>query len=382
MKKIIASITQALLLFLLLFLITSLPHSAKPQEFIARTLYAAWTGLIGFLIFKTGKISRYRSIFFITATVGFLLAFKLGLLSLPVITDSAAYQPASQQVAPEAPFCHIAMPANMGMTLSNVLNAVFSSPRYLRLYIFIFLWLGVTLLAGQAWCSWVCFYGGIDEWFSSLLKKPIFKLTNVSRRVKNFSLGLLFFLILASFSTNTPVFCKWLCPLKMSTAFMDSYAPLRIAQFSLFIFVTAVFLVIGPIVTKKRTFCAILCPFGAWQSVAGQLNPYRVTIDKEKCVDCKKCVSACPNFSLTEENLKSREISSYCVRCANCIDVCPTNAIRFTALQKDINNRYFNLQDIFVFSMLLLAGTVTSFFAPAGFLKALSECLRIILKIS
>jgi nitroreductase/ferredoxin len=60
-------------------------------------------------------------------------------------------------------------------------------------------------------------------------------------------------------------------------------------------------------------------------------------IDKEKCIDCLKCVKVCPSQLFTidkeqkEENQKVHFQDPFhlCVRCGHCIAVCPTEAIDY-----------------------------------------------------
>jgi polyferredoxin len=96
-------------------------------------------------------------------------------------------------------------------------------------------------------------------------------------------------------------------------------------QTVVFLSVGAVFLLGLPLLTKKRTFCSFICPFGAFTSIAGQVNLFKVTIDGQECNDCGKCREACPMLAITAEN----RITNYCVKCGTCVDVCPKGAINF-----------------------------------------------------
>jgi len=55
-----------------------------------------------------------------------------------------------------------------------------------------------------------------------------------------------------------------------------------------------------------------------------------ITIDKEKCVGCGLCVSACHEGAIGMINGKAELLrDDYCDGLGNCLPVCPTNAISF-----------------------------------------------------
>lgn len=54
---------------------------------------------------------------------------------------------------------------------------------------------------------------------------------------------------------------------------------------------------------------------------------HSVTLCREKCVGCTKCVRVCPTEAIRVRTEKAVIQSSKCIDCGQCIDVCPTNAI-------------------------------------------------------
>lgn len=106
----------------------------------------------------------------------------------------------------------------------------------------------------------------------------------------------------------------------------------------------------------REQFCIIMCPYGRFQSVLMDENTLLVAYDKKRgeprhkareqgeygaCIDCGKCVSACPTGIDIRDGLQLE-----CIACTACIDACdevmekvkrPKGLIRYTtgnALQK------------------------------------------------
>jgi polyferredoxin len=153
----------------------------------------------------------------------------------------------------------------------------------------------------------------------------------------------------------------------MTTSFLDIDLIIRIIQAVIFISLGVLFLIILPLLTKKRTFCGLICPFGAWQSVAGQINPYRVSIDKNKCTLCQKCIDVCPIFAISSDSLKKNTILPNCNRCGACLDVCPEGAIDYSILNKTLGVR-----NLFVLGAILVSAAFVSSFMPQVLYEAFS----------
>ena len=87
--------------------------------------------------------------------------------------------------------------------------------------------------------------------------------------------------------------------------------------------------VVLPILTKRRTQCALFCPLGALQSLSNKINVFDVRIDPDKCSRCKQCIRSCPTLSVDEASLKSGRTLMTCTKCGQCVDACPRESISF-----------------------------------------------------
>lgn len=348
--------------FIVLSLALPVLLTAKGEFLFAKLAWIALIGLASFLVFMTGRISRWRSFFFMIIAWAFVLEFKASLIGL---RGSAWFTPQVQEV----PYCHVAIAS----VLLNYLHSVylaFVSGDFLKwspLLAGVLFWLLVTLSIGQGWCSWACFYGGLDTTFSKLRKKPILKWSHLPAGARDFALALFVAVALVSLTKSQPVYCLWICPLKISTGFLDPHTTVRWIQFYIFATAGTVSIILLPIVTNKRTFCTFLCPFGAWQALVGRANPFRVTIDPEICTRCGQCLKVCPIYAIDEKGVNEYQILSYCNRCGDCFPACPSGAIDYTILGRKPSANLARI--FFLISAWLIGGSVSLLFVPAAMLR-------------
>ena len=325
--------------------------------------WALFAGLTAFCIFYTGRVSFFRRIFFSVSALAFLVHFKFGMF----IKGFAA------SCFKDTPYCHIAVaPSFLNYLYQQYLAFMSGDWKLWGPLSLVFIWLFATLVIGRAWCSWACFYGGIDDGLCALPPKAPLKTGRWATKVRDFPAALLIFMLLVSFSTMLPAYCLWLCPFKLTGRFLDAGTPwIRTAQYGLMVFALAA-LVLGPLLTKKRIFCSYLCPFGAWQAFWGRLNPFRVSVDPQKCVSCLACSDACPVCAITCEPGQKAEINAYCNLCGQCLEACARGGIKYSILGLDAPYaeggfaRLLNPESFLVFSSLTLGAVFASLWAPAA----------------
>lgn len=322
--------------------------------------WAFFTALSGFFILYTGRVSFYRRIFFAAVAALFLLHFKAGLFS--------AFESSCSR---DTPYCHIAIASSFFNYLYQQYLAVMSGDWKLWGPLSAaFLWLFFTLVLGRAWCSWACFYGGIDDGLAALPKRALLKLRLAGSRFRDFPAALLIFMLLVSLSSMLPVYCLWGCPFKLTAAFLDPDAFTRKVQLGL-MFSALAALVIGPLLTKKRTFCSFLCPFGAWQAFWGRLNPFRIAVEADKCASCGSCMDACPMSAIKAGADGKPEVTAYCNLCGECLAVCPRGGFSYSifgvkAPESGGFGRLLAPESFLVFSALVTGGAFAALFAPAA----------------
>ncbi|MDO8804580.1 MAG: 4Fe-4S binding protein [Elusimicrobiota bacterium] len=332
---------------------------------ISRLYALAWalfTAGAAYAINYSGRVSFYRRIFFSVSALAFLVHFKFSLFS-KVFTASCFT---------DTPFCHIAMaPYFLNYLYQQYLALMSGGWKLWGPLTLGAAWLFLTIALGRGWCSWVCFYGGIDDGLSSLARRQLIQIDRWALKVRDLPAALLIFIMLVSLAYMLPVYCLWLCPFKITGSFLDQEGYLKGLQYGLMFFAMAA-VVIGPLLTKKRIFCSFLCPFAAWQAFWGRLNPFRISAEEAKCIGCLNCVAACPMSAKSCAPGGKPEILAYCNLCGQCLEACPVRGIRYTVLglelpaAEGVLGRLVTVECFFVFSALTLGSVFASLWAPAA----------------
>ena len=133
---------------------------------------------------------------------------------------------------------------------------------------------------------------------------------------------------------SVPYFCKYVCPAGM----LEGGIPLVALNSGLRQTVGRLFawkwVLLGSFLLSSvfiyRPFCKYVCPLGAFYALFQRFSFLRLRVDREKCVDCGRCVRACP---MGVDVLRSPN-SPECIRCGACADGCPAKALRFSFRKK------------------------------------------------
>lgn len=293
------------------------------DEKIAFTSFYVLLNTMFFLTMYTKKVDRFRAVLFISFAVTFPIEFVLGLYEKRGHFMALTF---SDMINGIVPFCHIVIPQTL---IPMIFHKQIIFPGLITDFMYsagfmIVAWLAVSLLIGRAWCSWACFYGGWEDGCSRLSRKARVKL---NPKWKWCSFAVFILVVLTTIEFATPTYCLFLCPFKACSEFIEVSTPLVVIATIVFAALFAGLVLVLPFLTKKRTQCTMLCPFGAFQSLVDKINPFRVRIDKETCINCKKCMNSCPVMSITEKSLACGSTGLTCTKCGKCMDICPKNCI-------------------------------------------------------
>jgi len=319
------SLIAAIITFILIFFFTGHGTGSLTSIFTSGIL-ALLGGIITYSILTTGTITRLRLGIFTLMGILFTISFSIEhevsrgsiLLSQSVVTSCTS------------PICPITIPF---VSVPLVLTGKMIFPSTVAALISILLlWLAMTILLGRGWCSWICFFGWISQFFAALPKKPLIKLETVPKWAKLLPYALMLFFILIAMMTFSPLFCSWVCPFRIAYDPPTVTSTIDWIRALIFVIGGFVLLIAGPYLTKKRIYCSLVCPLLPANALVGAVSPFRVTVDHEKCINCGICIKACDVFAITTEKSEKPQPTIECARCGHCMDKCPKGAIDFTLI--------------------------------------------------
>jgi len=366
----------ALLLCLPMLLLSSLLLSGgqpvrNAQDGIAIGVTALFFNVLFYKMLSSGKTDRWRATAFILYAV--LLSFTFivrmfearGAMSLSV----------AKFIECDVPFCHIVIPMTvlpMALTRSIIFPGQIAGG-YASIAAMFVLWLGACLVLGRGFCSWVCFFGGWDDGFSRLARTARIRTVPAVWTLLPFAILLL--VAISSAALLEPTYCAWLCPFKTVTEFEAVTNVMIFVKTIIFIALFLGLVIILPILTKRRTQCALFCPMGALTSFANYLNVFDVRSDPARCVQCGQCARVCPVFSITPQSLAAGVTRMTCVKCGKCIDACPQQALHFhiKGTPPAWNSVMTRVLFLYVSSLFLTV------FAGGTFMDALRRLMNLIL---
>jgi polyferredoxin len=281
-------------------------------------------GLFAMMV-RTGRTQRWRRIFFVT--LGFL--FPVGFIWELFALRGSMSLPIERLVAGDTPFCFLAIPmliipAAVARTVVFPGAILPSAANPHAVASMVALWMAATLVLGKAWCSYGCFFGGIEEGFAAIARRA--RIRNIDPRWRWVPWAVLVVVVLMAAATLEPFYCTWLCPFKAVTEFEEVRSLRAVAKTGMFITLFASLVVVLPLLTKRRTQCAFFCPFGVFQSLANKLTVFRVRIDRSRCKDCGLCILECPVMALDKASVLAGETRLSCMRCGACVDSCSRGA--------------------------------------------------------
>ena len=162
---------------------------------------------------------------------------------------------------------------------------------------------------GRSFCGHVCPIGTVQELIYLLPSKKL----KISNKAITIAFRLLFsiaFVILAAaFSIGLLKYLGVKDFFHLDTGSVFFWAFLAIAVISIFLY---------------RPFCRLACPYGVLLSLAVIKGRFKLRRN-ENCINCKKCIEACPTNEVGWTDLKQE-----CYMCYRCKEICPVDGMEYT----------------------------------------------------
>ena len=178
------------------------------------------------------------------------------------------------------------------------------------------------LVAGRAFCSWVCPMNIVTDLANWLRAKIRLDAGGTAAGVgRTARYWIMFISLVVSAVTGVAAF-EWISPVSaLHRGVIFGMGAGWTAVLAVFLF---------DLVLVKHGFCGHLCPLGVIYSVISRYSLIRVRHSREKCTLCMKCLEICPERQVLPMVGKESALvtSGECSNCARCIEVCDDKAMR------------------------------------------------------
>jgi ferredoxin-type protein NapH len=180
-----------------------------------------------------------------------------------------------------------------------------------------------SLLAGRAFCAWVCPINPVTDLANWLRRKMRWPHTNPGtgpeRGFRYWILGL-----------------SLVLSLLLGVAAFEMISPVAMVHRGLvfgvgmgWVVVLAVFLY--DLLIQGNGFCGHLCPLGAFYTLVTRLCLIRVDHDHEACTECQDCRVVCPESHILQlvGRYSGMVLAGECTNCGRGVEVCEDDALVF-----------------------------------------------------
>ena len=181
---------------------------------------------------------------------------------------------------------------------------------------------GLTVIFGRLYCSILCPFGILQEFFAFLRRKKKNSLQG-NFGFKYLILGLSF----GALISGSAILIRHVEPYTIfGSAVSLSLLGLIIT-----------FAVLALVFFKNRFFCTNICPAGAILGLISKFSLNKIYIDRDNCVSCGMCANSCPSGCIDS---KDKAVDNEtCIKCLKCLSVCHKNAVKYGAQPIKFNSK-------------------------------------------
>jgi ferredoxin-type protein NapH len=197
--------------------------------------------------------------------------------------------------------------------LALILAGLFTTLRPLALILLI-----ASLVFGNFFCGWICVFGTMQNFVSRISSIFIKKKLKIPYRIQKY-LQLIRYMLAAIFAlalgreAGALPFNSY----RFSLGILNGHeVEILAAGFIILFLVISIFF--------ERPFCNYVCSEGVRYGIASFTRLFSIKREKKKCIQCKKCDSACPmNIHVSAVN---HVRNAQCINCFSCISSCPVKS--------------------------------------------------------
>lgn len=202
----------------------------------------------------------------------------------------------------------------------------------------------LTILLGRFFCGWMCAFGAMEDLLYGVSDK-LLKAMKIKRRfrisesldeaLKYVKYVILIVLIVAGWTLGSSLFSAaspWdafgmLFTIGKAPAWEYVAANLTVGLIYL------VLIMVGSLFVE-RFFCRYLCPLGAVFALTSRLRIAKIRKTRTQCGSCRACTNACamglPLYRV------DKVTSGECIQCMKCVSACPRSNATLTVSQSDV----------------------------------------------
>jgi polyferredoxin len=181
-----------------------------------------------------------------------------------------------------------------------------------------------AILAGAAFCGWICPFGTLQDGLTGLRRKLRLRPLRIPEKTDRWLrygrfvvLGLILYKTIASVKLwfagydpyRTLFGLGWLFEFNLAEQWPAYLIALLVIVFSFWV---------------QRAWCKYLCPLGGALSLLGHLSFLRIRRSTEACKGCAICDTHCPVGILVSR--ANPRVSTDCIGCLACVEACPRHA--------------------------------------------------------
>lgn len=218
-----------------------------------------------------------------------------------------------------------------------------------------------TLIIGRFFCGWMCAYGAFGDFIYGI-SKEVFKVKfvmdeNIDKVLKYLKYVILAFSVFAIWTLNTNVFSTFSPWDAFGMLITVGKLPDLSYVIANFTFGFSLFLLIAiASAFIERFFCRYLCPLGAIFAVASKLKIARIHKDRTNCGNCRICTNNCAmGIPLYKTDVVN---SGECIDCMKCVTACPRRNVTVKVSEKDVRPLVTSAAVVTAMTGLYYAGNI------------------------